>query len=110
MPDRRIRKGRKRKMIDGFTITEAVALLSDDGRRQLVEIVRQARETRAAGFLEDLKVEYPKATEIIDLIANHTVDECYSELEKQFGVSLCLFKRQIYTLHAALKAEINKPR
>ena len=96
---------------DAITLAEAIALISDDGRKQLVDLVRQARKERGSGFIKALKKEYPRFTSFIDLVANHTAEECYTELEKEFGgVSLIIFKRQIFMLHDALKAEIDKPR
>jgi hypothetical protein len=90
---------------------EIMALVSPEGQQQLIDFVRRAREERGAGWLEAIKTDYPTFCWIADLVANNTGEEAVAQLQKQFPLfPLAIVKTKLLTLHAALQAEIDKPR
>lgn len=97
-------------MTDTISFMDAVALISPDGRRQVVELVQKACDERGAGYLEAIKDEYPSLYWIAELAANNDAETCVRELEKEFSISLGLLKKQICDLHAEIRNVIDRPR
>lgn len=90
---------------------QIATLLSPAGQQQLVDFVRRAKEDRGKHWLPEIKREYPTFSWIVDLVANKTADEAFAELQAEFPVfPLHLVEGKIHNLHAALSAEIDKPR
>lgn len=89
---------------------DALALLSPNGKAELVSIVRKACDDRGKGWIDAIAEEYPAGVWIADLVANHDATECVAELEKQFGISLGILRGKIFELHTAIRAEIDRPR
>lgn len=93
------------------SFSEIRALLSPDGQQQLIAFIQQAKEQRGAGWLEEIKIEFPMFCWIAELVSNRSSDEAFSELQRQFPLfPLLLVKPQIHQLHSTIKTEIDKPR
>lgn len=102
---------RRPKRMTTFSFGDVMNLLSPDGQRQLIDWIRTARDERGAGWLEELKAEYPTFCWMVDLVANRTADEAFRELQAEFPLfPLSLAEGKIHNLHAALRAEIDRPR
>lgn len=97
--------------IQQISISEIAALLSPEGQRQLIDFVRRAKEERGAGWIDAIKSDYPMLVWIVDLVANKTADEAFRFLQEEFPIfPLSMFEGKIHNLHAALRAEIDRPR
>lgn len=87
-------------------------LLSPSGQQAIVEFIAEARETRGAGWLEELQKEFPFASWIVELVCTRDADDALTEIADAYPklpVKL-LAGSAIKTLHAKLKYEIEKPR
>jgi hypothetical protein len=94
-----------------ITWKEVVTFISPTGQQQLLDFIRQAREERGKGWLEELKSEFPTFCWIADLVCNKSFDEAYDELKQEFpNYPLYLAKGQLASLHANLKHEIERKR
>jgi len=90
---------------------DLLTFLSPAGQKQIIDFVREAKETRGSNWLPQIKAEFPMFSWIIELVANRTADEAYDELQKAFPTyPLWLAKGQLMNLHGLLLAEIEKPR
>ena len=94
-----------------LSVSQWLGLLSEDGQRQIVEFVAYARETRGAGWIDELTAEYPMASWIVALVSTRTADEALEDICCQFpNLPVRLLGGKIKSLHARLAAEIDKPR
>ncbi len=94
------------------TLNEWLALISPSGQDAILDFIREAKEKRGAGWLDEIQAEYPTLSWIVELVANHTADEALDAIEaeySQYPIRL-LAGRKIIDLHARLKAEIDKKR
>lgn len=94
-----------------MTPAEWVRLLSPAGQQQIVDFVREARESRGAGWIEELSDEFPMARWIVELVATRTADEALEDIKAEYpSLPVWIVGPQIRQLHARLAAEIDKPR
>ena len=90
---------------------EILKLLSPAGQQQIVVFVRQAREQRGAGWLEEIKREFPTFSWIVELVCSRTAEEAYGDLQAEYSTyPLWMIKPQLIGLHGVLRTEIEKPR
>lgn len=90
---------------------EWLTFLSPEGQAQIVEFIRQARETRGANWLEEIQIEFPMFAFIVELIADRDAEAAFIELQSQYpSYPLWIAKSQLISLHGLLRAEIDKPR
>ena len=100
----------KPKMNQTISWQEVLTFLSPSGQQQLIDFVREAQQKRGANWLPEIKAEFPLFSWIVDLVANKK-DEAFEAVQGEFpNYPLFIFKGQIQTLHAALKAEIERKR
>ena len=96
---------------NSISLSEIITFLSPSGQQQLVDFVRQAREQRGSNWLPEMQAEFPMLTWVVDLVCNHTADEAFTELQRQFpNYPLQLARPSIYTLHDRLRLELEKKR
>ena len=96
---------------NGIGLSELMAFVSPAGQQQLIDFVRDAKATRGENWLPQIKAEFPTFSWIVELIANRTAEEAFSELQTAFpNYPLWMAKGQLLDLHGRLLAEINKPR
>lgn len=94
-----------------LTWQEILTFLSPAGQQQIVDFIREARETRGENWLPEIKNEFPMFSWIVELIATRTADEAFDELAAAFpNWPLWIAKGQLTQLHGRLLAEIDKPR
>jgi hypothetical protein len=92
-------------------LTEMLAFVSPNGQQQLIDFVREAKDTRGENWLPQIKEEFPTFSWIVELVADRTADEAFEELQAAFSnYPLWMAKNQLIQLHGRLLAEINKPR
>ena len=98
-------------MSQTITFRNLATFLSPAGQQQLIDFVRQAREQRGSNWLPEIQAEFPMLTWIVDLVCNHTADEAFTELQRQFPkYPLQLARGGIHSLHRNLREEIEKKR
>jgi hypothetical protein len=96
---------------DAITWQEILTFLSPAGQQQLVDFIREAKETRGSNWLPEIKAEFPMFSWIVELIATRTAEEAFAELSAEFpNWPLWIAKGQLVQLHGRLAAEIDKPR
>ena len=88
-----------------------LAFISPAGQQQLIEFVREAKESRGENWVPQIQAEFPTFSWIVELVADRTAEEAFAALEAEFpNYPLWLAKTQLIQLHGRLLAEINKPR
>ena len=95
---------------NSITFQDALALLSPQGRSEVVGIVKRACDERGRGWIDSIKEQYPALCWIADLVANHDAAECVTQLENEFGISLALVRGKIFELHRDIRTVIDTPR
>ena len=96
---------------NGIGLNELMAFVSPAGQQQLIDFVREAKQTRGENWLPQIQAEFPTFSWIVELIANRTADEAFEELQTAFpNYPLWMAKGQLMNLHGRLLAEIDKPR
>lgn len=110
-------------------IAPYTTFLTEGGRKQLCEAIGKWREAYGADWLDEMRRVTPTTCTIIDLCANRTFDESWTELnaladewiseEDTFtqlvaialkDTALAPYKGNLQLLHAAVRAEIDRPR
>jgi hypothetical protein len=91
---------------------DLLKLLSPDGQRQIVDFVRRAQEERGSGWLDEIKVTFPLASWIFELVCTRTADEALDDVAAAYPKwPIRIFAGEsIRQLHAKLKLEIERPR
>lgn len=90
---------------------ELCTLLSPVGKNQIAEIIAIAKRDRGSGWIESIKAEYPTACWIIDLAANYTADDAYTQLRSAYPhYPLWMFESRIKEMHGFLRDQIDSPR
>lgn len=90
---------------------DLLTFLSPAGQQQIVDFIRQAKETRGENWLPEIKAEFPMFSFIVELIADRDAEAAFAELQSVYpNYPLWLAKNQLISLHGRLRAEIDKPR
>lgn len=100
-------------MTDNETISwlDLLTFVSPGGQQQIIDFIAEARSTRGANWLPEIKREFPMFSWIVELVVTRTADEAFSELQAAYpNYPLYLAKGQLLQLHERLLAEIDKPR
>jgi len=86
--------------------------LTPEGQQQIVEFVAEARDTRGANWLPELKAEFPFASWILELVATKTADQALDEIARTYPLIPVKFLAgdKIINLHGLLLAEIERKR
>lgn len=93
-----------------ISLTDLIYFLSPDGKQELIELVRDARDATPE-MLADLKAEFPVLTELLDLVANNDAETAFNSLKMKYSkLPVVLFKTPIIALHGVLRHEIDRPR
>jgi len=94
-----------------ITWKELTTFVSPSGQQMLIDFVRKAQAERGAGWLAELKAEFPTFAWIADLVCNNTGEEAFAILQKEFPLyPLGLAKNQLLRLHNNLRFEIERKR
>lgn len=94
-----------------ISVEEVQLLISPAGQKLLFEFIERAKRERGAGWIVELKKEFPRFTQIFDLVCNRTEAEALAELKKEYPLlKLGLFDNQLIEMHRKLKFEIERER
>lgn len=88
---------------------EITTFLSPTGQQRIVEFVRQSRNERGPGWLNELQSESLTYNWISELVRTMDADEAFEELQAEYPtLPLAMVKPQVYNLHSALRDEIER--
>lgn len=94
-----------------ISFQELQMFVSRDGQQALIDFVREAREQRGKGWIDELKKEFPNFNFVFDLVWNKTEQEALDELKAEFPIlKLGIMDNKLRNLHRKLKSEIDKER
>lgn len=94
-----------------ITLKQLIQFVSPKGQQALIDFVKRAKDERGAGWLDEMKIEFPTFCWIVDLVCNKEFNQAYKELQNLFPrVPLRPLRSKLETLHTNLKFEIERKR
>lgn len=95
-----------------FELKQILDMLTPDGQHRIAMFLRECREQGGPKWLEGIKTEFPFASWLVDLVANHTADEAVDQIAALYPNLPINFMagNKLKQLHAKLLYEIEVKR
>lgn len=90
---------------------DLMRFFSPAGQMEISQFIEQAKAERGAGWLTEIKADYPMFCWIAELVCNHDANDAFEHFQAAYkGLPLRYIRPQMIELHRWLRTEIEKPR
>lgn len=92
-----------------LNLPELQKLSTPQGQKEFLDLVAECRREAGANWLAELKEFSPELCEIADLVFNHSFEDAYKKIVKEFPIALTV-RPLLEKAHQTLNYEYNKKR